>query len=178
MHVVCISRRVRSLVQATVCIRTHSHTYASFTREKLARVRYICLSSGFLLHLSPFAYLMLFYGPRSLSPFSKSRFSSKILSTFYPRLRTRSNGTFGMRKQPVDCLIPVAPKCRSTIYMQCSSLVALSPNICIPPIASFPNSRGILGMRFFKFLWRRKILVPTNLTRKTISLRKTRNIQT
>lgn len=126
VHVVCISRRVRSLVQATVCIRTHSHTYASFTREKLARVRYICLSSGFLLHLSPFAYLMLFFGPRSLSPFSKSRFSSKILSTFYQRLRTRSNGTFGMRKQPVDCLIPVAPKCRSTIYMQCSSLVALS----------------------------------------------------
>lgn len=76
VHVVCILRRVRSHTHATIGVYTH--TYASFTRETLARVRYICLSSSVLLHLSPFAYLMLFFRPRlsrlSLTPVSFPRY--------------------------------------------------------------------------------------------------------
>jgi len=63
-----------------IYIHAYSHRYVSFTTEKLARVRYICLSSGFLLHLSPLRIwcLMLFFRSRlshlSLTPVSLQRY--------------------------------------------------------------------------------------------------------
>lgn len=67
-------------------IRMHIYTHMHrFTREQLARVRYICLSSSFLLHLSPFAYLMLFFRPcpsrLSLPPVSLQRYYNSLCST-------------------------------------------------------------------------------------------------